>query len=70
MDLPNFVGMTVEEVKAEIEKNADYQGFQIDYQYKTDSTKEVGVVLSQNPDGKIKVKHDATSCLVVNQGGP
>ena len=68
VDLPNFVGMTVEEVKAEIEKNADYQGFQIDYQYKTDSTKEVGVVLSQNPDGKIKVKHDATIILVVNQG--
>ncbi len=65
VDLPNFVGMTRED----IEKNKDnYYNFRFTYDTEVDPTQPIGVVLRQNPAGVIKVKSNAEILLVINTG--
>lgn len=65
IDLPNFVGMTREEIEA---KRNEYPHLQFKYDTEVDPSQPIGVVLRQNPSGIIKVKSNAEILLVINTG--
>lgn len=67
IDLPNFVGQKLEDVQAK-QKNSEYKNLKLDVTYTEDSDKEAGIIIKQNPDGKIKVKENATVTLTVSSG--
>lgn len=63
VDVPNVIGKTEAEAKAEIEK----QNLKVNVKYAEDSTKSDGVVLSQDVEGGSKIEKDATITITVNQ---
>lgn len=64
VDLPNFVGQTLESVQ----NNTAYKDFNFKIEYSTDSTEDEGIIIKQNPDGNIKVKKNAEITLTVSSG--
>ena len=64
VDLPNFVGQTLEEVQ----NNAEYKNFQFKVEYTFDNEAQEGVVVRQNPNGQIKVKKTSEIQLYVSSG--
>ena len=61
---PDFLGKTVEEVKA----MEEYEIFAIDWEYKTDNEYEVGTVCDQSQPSKKKLKTGAEITLYVSMG--
>lgn len=65
IDLPNFVGMTRQEIE---NKKSEYPHLRFKYEDEVDPNQPIGVVLRQNPSGIIKVKANAEILLVINTG--
>ena len=61
---PDFLGKTVEEIKA----MEEYEIFSIDWEYKTDNEYEVGTVCDQSQPAKKKLKTGAEITLFVSMG--
>ena len=61
---PDFIGKTVEEVKA----MKEYEIFSIDWEYKTDNEFEVGTICDQSQPSKKKLKTGAEITLFVSMG--
>ncbi|MDD5952459.1 MAG: Stk1 family PASTA domain-containing Ser/Thr kinase [Oscillospiraceae bacterium] len=67
IDLPNFVGQKLSDVQNQ-QKNSDYKDLKLKVEYTEDSDQEEGIIVKQNPDGKIKVKKNAEVLLTVSSG--
>ena len=68
VDVPNFVGMTVDEIEEKVE-SGEYK-FKFDYEYTYQKDKELGEVLDQDPKANSKkVKETATITLTINSEG-
>lgn len=67
IDLPQFVGQKLSEVQ-EKQKDSDYKDLQLKIEYVEDSDEDVGIIVRQNPDGKLKIKSNAEVTLYVSSG--
>lgn len=67
--LPNFIGKTLDEVKAEVKNNPDYKNFNLLTETKNDPNQKAGIILGQKPEANIMVKANADVTLIVNAGG-
>ena len=64
IECPNFVGMTIEDVKA----HENYNDFVIDWEYTASDEQEIGVVCDQSQSAGKKLKNGAAITLYVSTG--
>ena len=67
VSLPDFVGKTVDEAKAEVEASDTYH-FTFVEEPKSDATAAAGTILDQTPKGGTTVKDNASITLTVSSG--